>query len=117
MREHRDRFIAAAFWHGSIAASDAVLAAHPEIAHDFHVAAMLGDDATVRRLLAEDRSRATARSGPREVDALTHLCFSCYLTDGQEIVFDLWREGKTIRYKTREPLPDANAAAWVGLPG
>lgn len=27
---------------------------------------------------------------------------ACYLTDGQEIVFDMWRVGKTIRYKARE---------------
>lgn len=28
------------------------------------------------------------------------LC--CYLADGQRIDFDLWREGKTIRYAARE---------------
>lgn len=30
---------------------------------------------------------------------------ACFLTDGQEIVFDMWREGKKIIYKAREPLP------------
>jgi hypothetical protein len=33
------------------------------------------------------------------------LC--CYLADGQDIHFDLWLEGKTIKYKAREPLPRA----------
>lgn len=28
------------------------------------------------------------------------LC--CYLTDGQSIDFDLWREGKTVKYAARE---------------
>lgn len=27
---------------------------------------------------------------------------ACYLSDGQEIVFDLWREGKNIVYKARD---------------
>ena len=32
---------------------------------------------------------------------------ACYLTDGQEIHFDLWREGKMVKYKAREyQLPD-----------
>jgi hypothetical protein len=31
---------------------------------------------------------------------------ACYLADGQEIVFDLWREGETIKYTVRGPLPD-----------
>jgi hypothetical protein len=30
---------------------------------------------------------------------------ACYLNDGQEIVFDMWRKGKKILYKAREPLP------------
>jgi hypothetical protein len=31
------------------------------------------------------------------------LC--CYLTDGQDIHFDLWLDGSAIKYKAREPLP------------
>lgn len=33
---------------------------------------------------------------------------ACYLDDGQEIVFDLWREKKTVRYQARQPLPDVS---------
>jgi ankyrin repeat protein len=58
----------------------AILAAHPEIAgSDIHTAAILGDDAGVRRFIALDRAAATATSAPYGWDALTHLCFSRYL--------------------------------------
>lgn len=30
-----------------------------------------------------------------------HVWFACYLADGQDIHFDLWREGTTIRYSAR----------------
>jgi hypothetical protein len=43
------------------------------------VAAVLGDDAEVERLLAADPGRATAAGGPYGWDALTYLCFSRYL--------------------------------------
>ncbi len=57
-----------------------MLASHPEIAgSDLHTAAILGDDAAVRRFLAEDPARATEKGGPHGWDALTHLCFSKYL--------------------------------------
>lgn len=76
----RNRFIEAAFWHGPIDRAQAILAEHPEIAgSDIHTAAMIGDDVSVRRFLGEDPSLATAKGGPRKVDALTHLCFSRYL--------------------------------------
>jgi hypothetical protein len=65
---------------GDLESADAILAAHPELpTGDVHVAAILGDADRVRRLLAEDPSRATARGGPYGWDALTHLCFSRYL--------------------------------------
>jgi hypothetical protein len=65
---------------GTLEAADAILAARPEIAHaGIAPAAILGDPDTVRRLLAEDAGRATARGGPYGWDALTHLCFSRYL--------------------------------------
>src|SRR5918999_2520397 len=65
---------------GTLERAEAILAAHPEIAgSDIHVAAILGDDATVRRFLAIDPGNATAKGGPRDWDALTHLCFSRYL--------------------------------------
>jgi len=65
---------------GTLDAAAAILASHPEVATgSIHAAAILGDDATVRRFLALDASHATAKGGPRNWDALTHLCFSRYL--------------------------------------
>jgi ankyrin repeat protein len=69
-------------WHGSgtLDEAAALLAAHPEIATGgIHVAALLGDDATVRRFLAEAPTLSRAAVGPRGWDALTYLCFSRYL--------------------------------------
>jgi ankyrin repeat protein len=65
---------------GTLEQAEAVLAAHPEVASsDIHTAAILGDDASVRRFLEHDPGDATAKGGPRNWDALTHLCFSRYL--------------------------------------
>src|SRR5215472_16931365 len=76
----RAAFIDAALWHGPIESAQAILAAHPAIASsDIHTAALLGDDAAVRRFLELDPANATAKGGPRGWDALTHLCFSKYL--------------------------------------
>jgi ankyrin repeat protein len=73
-------FIDASVWHGTLDRSEAILAAHPEVAHsNIHTAAILGDDAAVRRFLALDPDNATAKGGPRGWDALTYLCFSKYL--------------------------------------
>src|SRR2546426_10695155 len=80
MSEPRDAFIEAAVGHGTLERAEAILAAHPEIASsDIHSAAILGDDAAVRRFLALDPGNATVKGGPRGWDALTHLCFSKYL--------------------------------------
>lgn len=76
----RDAFLSAGFWYGSTDAANAILAAHPEIATaDIHTAAMLGDDAAVRRFIAADPARAIAKSGPRDAEPLVYLCFSRYL--------------------------------------
>lgn len=76
----RARFIESAFWHGRVDEANAILAAHPEVASsDIHTAAMLGDDAAVRRYLAAEPDLAIAKGGPRNVDPLVHLCFSTYL--------------------------------------
>lgn len=76
----RAAFIDAALWHGQLDHAESILAAHPEIASsDIHTAAILGDDAAVRRFLAQDPANATAKGGPRGWNALTHLCFSKYL--------------------------------------
>jgi ankyrin repeat protein len=82
-----DAFIEAACvprdgWHasGTLELAEAILFAHPEVASsNIHTAAILGDVATVRRFLAADTSNATAKGGPHDWDALTHLCFSRYL--------------------------------------
>jgi len=80
MTDPRAAFIEAATWHGDLARAEALLAAHPELAgKDIHTAAILGDDAAVRRILAEDPSRATATSPPYGGDALNYLALSKYL--------------------------------------
>jgi hypothetical protein len=56
------------------------LAAHPEVARaSIHSAAVMGDDVTVRELLATEPALAGATGGPRAWDPLTYLCFSRYL--------------------------------------
>jgi ankyrin repeat protein len=65
---------------GTLKRAEAILAAHPEIASgDIHAAAILGDEAAVRRCVESDPANTTAKGGPRGWDALTHLCFSRYL--------------------------------------
>jgi ankyrin repeat protein len=104
----RTRFIEASFWHGSLERAEAVLTAHPDVASsDIHTAAILGDDAGVRRFLEADPASATAKSGPRSVDALTHLCFSIYLQR------DRARSDAFVRAATA--LLDAGASAATGF--
>lgn len=65
---------------GTLDDAVAILATNPEVGEaDIHTAAILGSDGVVRRMLTADPSLATAKSGPRDWDALTHLCFSRYL--------------------------------------
>ena len=80
MTDPRAAFIEAAVWHGSLERANAMLAAHPEIATSgIHAAAVLGDDAGVRRLLALDPASATATSPPYGGGALVYLCLSKFL--------------------------------------
>ena len=73
-------FIEAAIWHGTLDAADAILAAHPEIAQQsIHVAAILGDDAGVRRFISADPRNVTRKEAPHGGDALVYLCLSKYL--------------------------------------
>jgi ankyrin repeat protein len=73
-------FIEAAIWHGTLEAAEAILAAHPEIARtNIHVAAILGDDAAVRRFIAADPRNVTKKEEPYDGDALVYLCLSKYL--------------------------------------
>jgi len=65
---------------GSLEAAQTILAKHPEVATgSIYTAAILGDEATVRRFLANDPALATAKGGLYGWDALTYLCFSRYL--------------------------------------
>ncbi len=65
---------------GTLEHAEAILARYPQVATaNIHTAAILGDDATVRRFLAADKRNATTKGGPHGWDALTHLCFSRYL--------------------------------------
>ena len=73
-------FIEAAIWHGSLETAEDILAAHPEIVGSgIHAAAILGDDATVRRLLDLDPGNATTTEEPYGGDALVYLSLSKYL--------------------------------------
>jgi ankyrin repeat protein len=73
-------FIEAAIWHGTLEAAEAILAAHPEIAHSsIHIAAILGDDAAVRRFITADPRNVTKKEAPYDGDALVCLCLSKYL--------------------------------------
>ena len=65
---------------GTLEDAEAIRAANPEIDRaNVYAAAILGDDAAVRRFLALDARNGTAKGGPRNWDALTYLCFSRYL--------------------------------------
>lgn len=65
---------------GDLATADALLAANPGIAvTSIHAAAVLGDEALVRRYLAADGAAAAEKGGPFGWDPLTYLCFSRYL--------------------------------------
>jgi ankyrin repeat protein len=62
--------------------ADEILAAHPELrSADVHVAAILGDDAAVRRFIAADPACVHLKSTPYDGDALNYLGLSNYLRD------------------------------------
>ncbi len=65
---------------GDLGRAEALLADHPEFAsHSVYTAAILGNDAGVRRFIDSDLSAATRKGGHHDWDALTYLCFSKYL--------------------------------------
>src|SRR6185436_10333264 len=93
---------------GTLERAEAILAAHPGVASSgVHAAAILGDDAGVRRLLDLDAGNATAKGGPHDWDALTHLCFSRYLR------LDRTRSEGFVR--SAKALLDAGASANTGF--
>jgi hypothetical protein len=62
---------------GSLDEAQTILAAHPEVARaSIHSAAVMGDDVTVRELLATEPALAGATGGPRAWDPLTYLCYA-----------------------------------------
>lgn len=92
---------------GTLDRAEAIRATHPDLAgSSLHAAAILGEDAIVRRFLAEAREHATARAGPYGWDPLTHLCFSRYLR------LDPGRSEGFVRAATA--LLDAGASANTG---
>jgi ankyrin repeat protein len=69
-------------WHGggTLEHAETIRSHYSEVSNaNIYSAAVLGDAATVRRLLALDPKLATAKGGPHDWDALTYLCFSRYL--------------------------------------
>lgn len=65
---------------GTLDRAEALLAAHPAIAlSGIHAAAVLGDDASIQRLLAANPGLAREKGGPHNWDPLTWLTFSRYL--------------------------------------
>jgi ankyrin repeat protein len=75
-----ETFIDASIWHGGLDRANALLSADPSLARSsIFTAAILGDDESVRRFLAEDPAAATATAGPHGATALVYLCFSNYL--------------------------------------
>jgi ankyrin repeat protein len=78
--ERRIAFIEAAIFYGGLDEAEQMLASHPEIAtSDIHTAAITGNVALVRDLLAENAANATAVSEPYGGTALAYLCLSKYL--------------------------------------
>jgi ankyrin repeat protein len=93
---------------GTLDRAREILAAHPEVAEtDIYAAAILGDEAAVRRFVELDRAAATAKGGAYAWDALTYLCFSRFLR------LDSSRAGAFVR--TARVLLDAGADANTGF--
>lgn len=65
---------------GTLEHAEMILAKYPDVASSsIHTAAILADEAVVRRFLTADPASATVKGGPYDWDALTYLCFSRYL--------------------------------------
>ena len=65
---------------GTLEDAEIVLSRYPAVAgSNVYTAAILGDEAGVRRFISHDPQNATTTGGPHGWDALTYLCFSRYL--------------------------------------
>jgi ankyrin repeat protein len=93
---------------GTLDRAQAILAARPDLAAaNIHAAAILGNEVAVQRFLDLDNGIATSKGGPRDWDALTHLCFSRYLR------LDSARSDGFV--KSAEALLNAGASANAGF--
>ena len=94
---------------GELDRAEAILAEHPEFATDsICTAAVLGDDAGVRRFIDADPSAATRKGGPYDWDALTYLCFSRYL----RLDADRWAGFVAAARALLDAGADANTGWW-----
>jgi len=76
----RAAFIHAAIWHGKLDLAEQIRARHPDlIGNDLATAAVLGDDATVRKFITADPASVNRRGPPFGGDALNYLALSKYL--------------------------------------
>jgi ankyrin repeat protein len=92
---------------GTLEHAELILARYPQVATaNIYTAAILADEATVQKLLAQNPKNATTIGGPHNWDALTHLCFSRYLR------LDKSRSEAFVR--TARALLDAGASAKTG---
>jgi ankyrin repeat protein len=92
---------------GGLERAEAIRLEYPGVpTANVHTAAILGDAEGVARFLARDPAAATAKGGPYEWDALTHLCFSRYLK------LDRARSEEFVR--AARALLDAGASANAG---
>jgi ankyrin repeat protein len=65
---------------GTLEQAEEILRTHPTVAAaNIHTASILADESLIRNCLTSCPADATAKGGPRNWDALTHLCFSRYL--------------------------------------
>lgn len=104
----RIEFLGAATWHGGLERAEELLARHPELrGSDIHVAAVLGDEAAVRRFIAADPASARERSDPYGAEPLNFLGLSKYLRLQPERTSDFVR--------TATALLDAGAPAQTGF--
>src|SRR5947207_4272274 len=92
---------------GTLEEAELIMARYPHVAKaNIHTAAVVADEDAVRAFLARDSTNATAKGGPYEWDALTHLCFSRYLR--------IDRERSDAFVRTARALLDAGASANTG---
>jgi ankyrin repeat protein len=92
---------------GTLEEAELILARYPHVPRaNIYTAAIRADEEGVRAFLEHDAASATAKGGPYDWDALTHLCFSRYLR------LDRARSAAFVR--TARALLDAGASANTG---